>query len=116
MLGELAHRVEHAANRTARTALLGFGASVTLIVGILFLTLAAWIYLVQVTSALSAALILGGMFVGVSLIMFSMLSARRRALARRRERDRAALKVTGMQELLLAFLSGMKAGRSRRRG
>ena len=116
MLSELAHQAEDAAARTAQTAFLGLGASIALAVGAGFLTLAAWLFLVQVSTVLLAAVILGAAYFGIGLILLATISARRRARERQRARERAENSSSGIQQLALAFLTGLRAGRSRRRG
>lgn len=61
-------RARYAARRTAYSAF----AMVLLIIGLVFLTVAAWLVLVELRDPTFAALVLGGVFVGLSLVIFAI--------------------------------------------
>ena len=67
MLSAVMQHLRGSARRAARTAMLGAGAAILLLIGLLFLTLAAWLYLVTVTTAMTAALILGAALAGLPI-------------------------------------------------
>jgi vacuolar-type H+-ATPase subunit I/STV1 len=55
--------------RTARRTALSLGAGIAFIVGAVFLTIAAWIFLVAAYGALVAAFILGLIYLGLAAIL-----------------------------------------------
>ena len=120
MLALLLQSVQATAARTAQTAVLGLVASVTFLIGMAFMTLAAWLVLVSVTTPLVAALILGFFYMGIALIILALMSARSRA--RRRQLRTAATTATaasvvtggGLTQFALAFIAGLTAGRKAR--
>ncbi|QFT58142.1 hypothetical protein FIU94_04840 [Sulfitobacter sp. THAF37] len=121
MFDHLAHKAQIKAAQTAQTAVLGLGASLLLAVGIGFLTTAFWIFLVSIADALIAALIIGALYAGAGMIMLAVMSAKRRAAQRQLERIELE-KQTGsdlqgtIQQLILAFVTGITAGRTGHRG
>ncbi len=74
-----------AAEDTARRVALGFLSILALCVGVLFLTLAAWIVISQMADPTTAALVIGITYVGVGLILGAFAAARRSGSSRRRE-------------------------------
>ena len=62
----------------AQKAVLGLLALVSLLVGVVFLTIAAWIYLASVTNAVAASLIMGAIFVILALLLLIMSMRRGR--------------------------------------
>jgi len=119
MLSHLAVRAGETARHTARTALIGAGAAVCLCIGAGFLTAAFWLFLVSVTTALNAALILGGFYSGIGLILIAILSIRSRERRIRHAEHLAAAKrpAPGQAEyagLIAAFMTGLSAGRKAR--
>lgn len=122
MFDHLAQKAQVKASQTAQTAVLGLGASLLLAVGVGFLTAALWIYLVTVSTALTAAIIIGAIYFGAGLIMIAVMSAKRRSAQRQIERIELARQhkssdIQGtLQQVILAFVSGMQAGRKGRRG
>tara|TARA_R110002020_G_scaffold13713_1_gene49140 strand:- start:29 stop:403 length:375 start_codon:yes stop_codon:yes gene_type:complete len=112
-------QAELAVARAARTAVLGIGGIIALGIGMAFFTLAMWIYLNLITSALVASVIMGCLFSGVGLVFFAVLSAQRNARVRARLAARAAPPPAPHPEPLLgrivmAFIAGMTAGRKSR--
>ncbi|NNE53480.1 MAG: hypothetical protein HKN30_13895 [Sulfitobacter sp.] len=118
MLAALVATAHDAASRTARNAVLGLGAVLCLAVGLGFMTLAAWLFLISVMPPLNAALILGCAYFGISLTILAILSIKKRAY--RRARARAALARTNptsaqsLTEMIAAFMTGVNAGRKAR--
>ncbi len=115
----IGQHLQEAARRKAQTAAIGLGAAIAMAVGMGFLTAAAWLYLVSVTTPLSAALILGGMFFGIGLMTLAMLSDRRRSHARNRaakaaERSAVSGDDGDLTRLVMVFLAGIKAGQKAR--
>lgn len=67
-------RLKTKAANTAKRAGLLTGGLLAIVVGLGFLTAAGWIYLVNVTDTLTAALILGGAFTGAGSLTVGMAS------------------------------------------
>lgn len=124
MLNDLTDRVADKAAQTAQTAAIGLGASLCLVVGFVFLIGAAWLFLLTVTTALIACLIIGGLFTGTGLIMIAMMSARSKALKRKkqqealrfqaRQKENLSSGLDGMAGIIAAFINGMNAGKKAR--
>ena len=112
------HNAQVAATRTAHTAVLGLAAGLLLTVGGGFLTLAAWLLLLTVTTPLYAAVILGCTFSGVALILLAVMSARRKSNAKQLERvaQQPQTVPSGdiVNQLVMTFLAGITAGRKAR--
>ncbi|WP_289081376.1 hypothetical protein [Sulfitobacter pontiacus] len=118
-------RVAQKATRTAQTAAIGFGAMLCLIVGGAFLAVAAWLFLLTITTPLVACLIMGSLFFGMGLVLIAALSIRARAI--RRQKREAALRAQAMQQsqatggvggiaaIITAFVNGLNAGKQARR-
>jgi len=118
-------RVAQKATRTAQTAAIGFGAMLCLIVGGGFLAVAAWLFLLTITTPLVACLIIGSLFFGMGLVLIAALSIRARAI--RRQKREAALRAQAMQQaqatggvggiaaIITAFVNGLNAGKQARR-
>ncbi len=101
------------ATRTAKRAGLLSGGLLAICVGLAFFTGAAWLYLSAVTDPLTAALVLGGAYLGLGLLTIGI------ALSGGSEDHHAATLAHGpaRQEpqaaqppLMQAFLHGMQAG------
>lgn len=111
MLSLLLAKAQDSAAHKARMAAVGLGASIALFVGFAFLTLAAWLFLISVTTALVAALILGCTFVGIGLITLSVMSSISKSRKRARQQAAAAApQDPGLAGLAAAFVTGMTAG------
>ncbi|MGB5556524.1 MAG: phage holin family protein [Paracoccaceae bacterium] len=65
-----------AAADTARRTAVGLAAGLSLLIGLLFLTLAAWIAIASVADNLTAALIIGAVYVGLALILLAFALTR----------------------------------------
>lgn len=120
MLNRLALTARETAARTAQTAVLGLGAILMLAIGMIFLTIAAWIGIAAASSTMTAALVIGAGYFGLGLIMLAVLSMRRRAIKRARLAAVAAPPVAPtlpvlVSEVILAFVGGMRAGQKSRR-
>jgi hypothetical protein len=59
-----------------RRAALGFGAAVLLLIGLAFLTVAAWLALAALRDPLFAALVIGLVYLGLGLILLAMAGRR----------------------------------------
>ncbi|MFG6578825.1 phage holin family protein [Sulfitobacter sp. 1A13191] len=102
--------------RALRTAMLSAGAVLFLLIGLLFLTLAAWLYLITVTTALTAALILGAVYFGMGFLLLAIAGSAGEAAAQpSRQEDSAASDHDGLKNLVMAFLAGITAGQKARR-
>lgn len=126
MIATLIPLVQNTARDAAKTAALGLFGAIFLGVGLLFLTLAGWLFLMSVTSALTAALVFGLMYLGIGLVLFGVISYRSRA--RRRARLAAAQSAAaaaaptaavtghgGLAGFLIAFATGLAAAQKMRR-
>lgn len=120
MLEHVKDQLAEEAKHTAQTAAIGLGGFLCLIVGTVFLSIAGWLFLMTVTTALNASLILGLFFFGIGLILFVTISMRSRA--RKRERRRKMVRAQAAQQneaggigaIINAFLSGLNEGRRAR--
>lgn len=113
MLGPLQSAAQQEAHFYAKRAGMGLAASAFLIVGIGFLTAAGWMALTLVTTPLYAALILGGAFSGVGLILLarSQMIRRKQLLLREARRSFPATTSAGLlASLAVAFSQGFSAG------
>lgn len=115
MLTQLVLRAEAKAARTARSAAIGFGAGVCLCIGLFFWTVAAWIFLLSVTSAGAAAVVLACAYTGAGLIGLGVLSLRRRRVPPAAVAPPAPPPAVGLDGLVDSFMKGVQAG-SRVRG
>ena len=84
MIDQLTDRVAIRAAQSARTAAIGIASFICLAVGGIFLASAAWLFLLTVTTAIVACLIIGGAFFGIGLMMFSLMLLRIRTQKRLR--------------------------------
>jgi hypothetical protein len=124
MLNVLLDRVALRATETAQTAAIGLGAGICLMVGSVFLAVAAWLFLLTITTALTACLIMGGLFFGVGLVMMAAMNIRSRHLQRKRaaellrlEAERRAMGPTGIEGIVgivVALINGFNAGKKTR--
>ena len=108
------HNAQAAATRTAHTAVMGLAAGVLLTVGAGFMTLAAWLLLLTVTTALYAALILGSAFMGAALILLAVMSIRKRNHALHAPMNVAPTPEPTddiLNQMVVTFLAGITAGR-----
>ncbi|MBA96488.1 MAG: hypothetical protein V7763_01410 [Sulfitobacter sp.] len=124
MIDQLTDRVAIRAAQSARTAAIGIASFICLAVGGIFLASAAWLFLLTVTTAIVACLIIGGAFFGIGLMMFSLMLLRIRT--QKRLRYEAALQaraaqsaqmaggIGGLLGLITAFINGMNAGKKAR--
>ncbi|MBV7407777.1 hypothetical protein [Maritimibacter sp. DP1N21-5] len=115
--------IEMKARLAARRAAFSLAGALLLMVGLAFLTVAAWIGLVQATDTLTAALVIGGAYTGLALIAFAF--AIRRPRVPMRDPYVAAAMATpprhksGLEEaggIAAAFMSGLNAGSAARNG
>ena len=98
--------------RAGKTAALGLGAGLLLIAGLAFLTVAAWITLATAAGALTAATVVGAVYLGAGCIMLAI------ALTGRDKPDHATANYAAHEPeipsdtppLMAAFMHGMNAG------
>lgn len=117
MLAAITLRAKHA----ARKAALSTGAAICLLIGAAFLTVAGWIALVELTSTLHAALILGALWVGVGFVLLALAQLRPRvklppaeaAPGLGRASLGAGLGASAGAGLVEAFIFGFEAARGR---
>lgn len=124
MLHELTDKVADKASQTAQTAAIGLGASLCLAVGFAFLTGAFWLFLLTVTTALVACLIIGGLFTGAGFVMIAVMSSRSAALKRRKHKEALRFQaqqtasvssgMEGIAGIITAFINGINAGKKAR--
>lgn len=124
MLDHFTDKIADKAKHTAQTAALGLGAFLCLAVGGVFLTIAAWLFLLTVTTALIACLIIGSTFFGIGLIMIATISIRSSAQKRRKIRlqqqahaaqtARLSSGLDGIAGVIAAFINGLNEGRRSR--
>ncbi len=120
MLSHIIESFQASAARSARGAALAFGALFAIYVGVAFLTLATWLFLVSVTTPGVASLILGLIFIGAGLILWAVIAKRARdrkraaAIAAAAAAAPIATGASGLTGLVLAFISGMTAGQKAR--
>lgn len=69
--------IKSKAASTARRTAFGLAAGMAMLVGLFFLTLAAWIVLVNVADSLTAAIVLGAVYMGIGLILLAFALTRR---------------------------------------
>jgi|TARA_R100000655_G_scaffold87095_1_gene127238 fatty acid desaturase len=116
MLSAVMQHLRGSARRAARTAMLSAGAAILLLIGLLFLTLAAWLYLVTVTTAMTAALILGAAYFGVGFLLLALAGSDGSAPRHAPDQgEPAASEHDGLKNLVMAFLAGITAGQKARR-
>lgn len=115
MLAGLTQHLRGAVRRAARTAMLSATAALSLLIGLLFLTLAAWLYLVTVTTTTIAALILGAAYLGVGFLLLAIAGSEGRSAPRHAEESHENAEHDGLKNLVLAFLGGITAGQKARR-
>lgn len=115
--------IQHQVEAKARRAALGLAGAMLLVIGIAFLTAAGWIALAIMADHLTAALIIGCVYVGLGLILFGVKHMQRRreiTLAKQAAAARGAAPagagLAGMTPALIsAFLDGFSAGAVSRR-
>ncbi|MEX3316102.1 phage holin family protein [Sulfitobacter sp. PS-8MA] len=116
MLAGIMQHLRGSVRRAARTAMLSVGAAIMLLIGLLFLTLAAWLFLITIASAMTAALILGALYLGIGFIMLAMAGAEDRAApSKPSAKAPSAQEHDGGKNLAMAFLAGLSAGQKARR-
>ena len=101
-------RLKHTAKDTARRTAIGALGSVFVAIGVAMLTVSAWLALLLVTTPAIAALILGGAYLGVGLVILGLSGpdrAHRPAAA-----HSTAPEPDPMARLATAFLQGMETG------
>ena len=105
--------VESKVARVGKTAVIGLGAGLCLAVGLGFLTVAAWLLLVAVTDAATAATVIGATYLGAGLILLGVVLAGGRSGGQGAAEGAAVGSQQGageMPPLMAAFLHGMNAG------
>ena len=117
MFDRLIHQAQDAAARTARKTAIGLGAVICIGVGAGFLTVAAWLFITSVTTALNAALIIGGAYSGVGLILIGVLSSNSQPKTETRQTHQASSSQSPDDigpKIVEAFMTGLKAGQRSR--
>ena len=98
------------ASHVARSAAIGLGAGVCLFVGLIFWTIAAWLFLVTVTTVQITALIIGSVYCGAGLIGFALIGSRKPHDPRANAVPDPAPRPADVDGLMGAFVTGMNAG------
>lgn len=116
MLNRVLQTAQASAAHTARTAALGLAGGLLLAVGAGFLTLAAWLVLLTVTTALNAAVILGAFFTGLGIIILVVASARQKPSQASQSHLSQDPKDEDdiVNQVVMTFLAGITAGRKAR--
>lgn len=117
MLSGLINKARDSAARTARQAALGAGGLLFILVGLGFLTMAAWLFLITVTTPMNAALILGGTYFGIGFILIgagSYAGQQHRKVQEPELRTPAATPEQMVPQIVSAFLTGLAAGQKTR--
>jgi archaellum biogenesis protein FlaJ (TadC family) len=107
MIEPMIAKTKHAAG----TAGIGVVAALALSVGLVFWTLAAWLFLLTQTTPLLAAVILAAVYTGAGLIGLAVVSARKK----QKVVHRPTVPPATVDNLMAAFISGVKAGAGTRR-
>ena len=105
--------LKSAAANTAKRTAFGFAAGLCLLVGLVFMTIAAWIALVSIADALTAALVLGAVFIGLGLIFLAFALTRRSESPVYHEAFKARAEEpskVGANSIIGAFFEGLGAG------
>jgi len=103
--------LKDASARVGRRAALGTCASLSILVGLGFLTTALWIYLSQVLGTLHAAGLIGLIYLGIGLILLGVLSASGKPQGERTIAETPQTEPNAAAAPLVeAFLYGLKAG------
>ncbi|KIN65828.1 hypothetical protein Z945_875 [Sulfitobacter noctilucae] len=121
MIAGLIHQAQRKASRTARKAAFGAGGAICIGIGLGFLTAAAWLFLITVTTSLNTALIIGGVYTGLGLILVGIASAGEAHEAPKSKPQQASKPASHepgamVPELIAAFTSGLAAGQKTRSG
>jgi len=115
MLSGFIRQAQRTAKQTARKAALGLVGGLFALAGTSFLTLAAWLYLMTVTTALNAALILGAAYMGLELIFLALSAAKTGPSAHQKPAEPAEPKQDDMMsQVVTAFMTGVQAGQKAR--
>lgn len=116
MFDGLKQNAKETASRTARSAALGLGALLCFGVGLGFLTVSAWIFLQTLLPPVQVALVIGFVYMGLGMILIAALAFNGDRTSERQNRQEEEDK--GMDhpaaKLVVAFISGLQAGRSAR--
>jgi vacuolar-type H+-ATPase subunit I/STV1 len=117
MLSSLLQAFQSNLRRAAQRAAIGAVALIFCMTGVFFLTLAAWIALAAALGTLSAALILGLVFMGVGLLAFALVAMRRTSVPHRSVPPAPPPPPPPVRQtdLINAFLAGLDAAKSMRR-
>lgn len=124
MLDHFTDKVAYKAKETAQTAAIGLGAFLCLAVGAVFLTGAAWLFLLTITTALVACLIIGFAFFGIGLLLIATISIQSSARRKRKHVMEAQARsahtaqmtggLVGIAGIVAAFVNGLNEGRRSR--
>ncbi|EPX79470.1 hypothetical protein thalar_02295 [Litoreibacter arenae DSM 19593] len=81
--------------------------------GVAFLTVAAWLFLVSVSDALTAAVVLGAAYLGLGLVLIGFAQSSKPPVPEPEAEPRSGSHVNPKQPpLMQAFIYGMEAGSS----
>lgn len=119
MIDKALDKASRKASHAAGSAAIGLGAGVALAVGVAFWTLAAWLFMTEVTTAMNAAAIIGAVYVGLGCLGFAVVSIRGKK--QKTYHPPAAEHAPQQQQanvdnLMGAFVTGMNAGIRARSG
>lgn len=115
MFDGIKQNAKETASRTARSAALGLGALLCFGVGLGFLTVSAWIFLQSFLPVTQVALVIGFAYLGLGLILIAALAFNGdRTTERQSSSDQDSDFDHPAAKLVIAFISGLQAGRSAR--
>lgn len=102
--------LKSAAAATARRTAFGVAGGLALLIGTLFLTVAAWIALVNVADALTAAIVLGIAYLGVGAIFLAFALSRRDQPVSHSAASQTVDEGNVFRGMAAAFFEGVGAG------
>lgn len=115
MINKVIDQAQSKAAQTARSAAIGFGAGLFMLAGLAFATLAAWLVLVAISTALNAALILSAAYFAIAFFLLAFARVRNAGKGQEDPRIPHAGQQTHQvqpQDLIIAFMTGVTAGRN----
>ena len=112
-------QIKHTATKAARKAGLMTGGLLCVVIGLGFLTVAAWLYLAAAIDRPSAAMIIGAIYAGLGLLLVGFASLKSPTSSESKSRfdplrdaESQAKPATNSSPLMQAFLFGLQAGTS----
>lgn len=108
--------LERKVEAAARKAALFSAGALLASVGVAFLTVAAWLVLVELKSAIFAALVIGVVYFGTALVVFAVGSSGSRSASTHQAQHQDLNGLSPLQLMAVSFLQGLEQGaRSKRK-